>query len=105
VLEKAGEDPLDRGQFGKEIRNTWKVLKCAGEDGRRSFGPWTLRKGGHIYLESSEMLCWIRLEKIRWTDRVTNYEVLHRAKEEWNILHEIHIRKAVLVTYCVGNAI
>jgi hypothetical protein len=33
------------------------------------------------------------MEKISWTDRVRN-EVLHRVKEERNILHTIKIRKA-----------
>jgi hypothetical protein len=31
--------------------------------------------------------------KISWTDHVRN-EVLHRVKEEWNILHTINKRKA-----------
>jgi hypothetical protein len=34
------------------------------------------------------------MEKISWTDRVTNEEVLLRVKEERNILHEIRKRKA-----------
>jgi hypothetical protein len=34
------------------------------------------------------------MEKISWTDRVKNEEVLHRVKEERNILHEIRKRKA-----------
>jgi hypothetical protein len=34
------------------------------------------------------------LEKIRWTVRVRNEEVLHRVKEERNILHTIKTRKA-----------
>jgi hypothetical protein len=45
------------------------------------------------YLESFEMWCWRRMEKISWTDRVRN-EVLHRVKEEKNILHTIKRRKA-----------
>jgi hypothetical protein len=32
--------------------------------------------------------------EISWTDRVRNEEVLHRVKEERNILHTIKIRKA-----------
>jgi hypothetical protein len=35
-----------------------------------------------------------RIEKISWTDRVRNEEVLHRVKEERNILHIIKRRKA-----------
>jgi hypothetical protein len=40
------------------------------------------------------MWCWRRMEKIRWTDRVRNEEVLHRVKEERNIVHTIKRRKA-----------
>jgi hypothetical protein len=34
------------------------------------------------------------MEKISWTDRVRNEEVLLRSKEQRNILHEISKRKA-----------
>jgi hypothetical protein len=40
------------------------------------------------------MWCWRRMEKISWTDRVRNEEVLHTVKEERNILHTIKRRKA-----------
>jgi hypothetical protein len=46
------------------------------------------------YLESFEMWCWRRMEKISWTDRVRNEEVLHRVKEDRDILHTIKRRKA-----------
>jgi hypothetical protein len=49
------------------------------------------------YLESFEMWCWRRMEKIIWTDRVRNEEVLHRVKEERNILHTIKRRKATWI--------
>jgi hypothetical protein len=39
------------------------------------------------------MRCWKRLEKISWIDHVKNEEVLHRVKEERNILHTIKRRK------------
>jgi hypothetical protein len=55
---------------------------------------WTLRKVDQKYLESFETLCWRRLENIIWTDRVRNEAVLHRVKEERNILHTIERRKA-----------
>jgi hypothetical protein len=55
---------------------------------------WTLRKVDQKYLESFEMWCWRRMGKISWTDRVRNEEVLHRVKEENNILHTIIRRKA-----------
>jgi hypothetical protein len=45
------------------------------------------------HMESFEMLCWRRMEKISWTDHARN-EVLFRVKEQRNILHEILKRKA-----------
>jgi hypothetical protein len=46
------------------------------------------------------------MEKISWTDRVINEEVLHRVKEERNILHTIKRRKVnwighILRRYCL----
>ena len=40
------------------------------------------------------MWCWRRMEKISWTDRVRNEEVLVRVNEQRNILREIRKRKA-----------
>jgi hypothetical protein len=40
------------------------------------------------------MWCWRRMEKISWSDRVRNEEVLLRVKEQRHILHEIRKRKA-----------
>jgi hypothetical protein len=54
---------------------------------------WTLRAVDLKHLESFEMWCWRRMEKISWTDHVRN-EVLLRAKEQRNILREISTRKA-----------
>jgi hypothetical protein len=55
---------------------------------------WTLRAVDQKHLESFEMWCWRRMEKISWTDHVINKEVLFRVKEQRNILHEISKRKA-----------
>jgi hypothetical protein len=33
---------------------------------------WTLRAVAKKHLESFEMWCWRRMEKIRWTDHVRN---------------------------------
>jgi hypothetical protein len=40
---------------------------------------WTLRKVDKKHLESFEIWCWKRMEKISQTDRVRN-EVLYRVK-------------------------
>ena len=55
---------------------------------------WTLRAADQKYLESFEMWCWRKMEKISWTDHVRNEEVLIRVNEQRNILHEIRKRKA-----------
>jgi len=67
---------------------------------------WTLRSVDQKHLESFEMWCWRRMEKISWTDHVRNEEVLLRVKELRNILHEIRKRKAnwignILRTNCL----
>ena len=55
---------------------------------------WTLRAVDQKHLESFEMWCWRRKEKISWTDHVRNEDVLLRVEEQRNILHEISKRKA-----------
>jgi hypothetical protein len=55
---------------------------------------WTLRKLDRKYLESLEMWCWRRMEKISWTDHVNNEAVLHRVKEGRNSLYTRRRRKA-----------
>jgi len=58
---------------------------------------WTLRAIDQKHLESFEMWCWRKMEKISWTDHVRNEDVLLRVKEQRNILHEIRKRKANLI--------
>ena len=53
----------------------------------------TIRAVDEKQLESFEMWCWRRMEKISWTDHVRNEEVLFRVKEQRNILHVISKRK------------
>ena len=53
---------------------------------------WTLRVVDQKHLESFEMWCWRRMEKISWTDHARNEEVLLKVKEQRNILHEISKR-------------
>ena len=55
---------------------------------------WTLRAADQKYLESFEMWCWKRMEKISWTDYVRNEVSLRVVNEQRNILHEIRKRKA-----------
>jgi hypothetical protein len=55
---------------------------------------WALWAVDQKHLESFEMWCWRRIEKISWTDHVSNEEALLRGKEQRNILHDISKRKA-----------
>jgi hypothetical protein len=70
----------------EEIGEIWSIALYGAE-------IWTLRKLIQKYLESFEMWCWRRMEKISWTDRVNSEAVLHRVKEESDILHKIRRRK------------
>jgi hypothetical protein len=57
------------------------------------------------HLESFEMWCWRRMEKISWTDHVRNEEVLLTVKEQINILTKYaNGRRTGLVTFCVETA-
>ena len=66
---------------------TWSMALYGAE-------TWTLRAADQKYLESFEMRCWRRMEKISWTDHVRKEEALFRVNEQRNILHEIRKRKA-----------
>jgi len=54
---------------------------------------WTLRAVDQKHLKTFEMWCWMKMQKISWTDYVRNEEVLLRVKEQRNILHEMRKRK------------
>ena len=65
---------------------------------------WTLRKVDQKHVESFEMWCWRRMEKISWIDHIKN-EVLHEVKEKRNILSTVKKRRRNgLVMTCVGTA-
>ena len=53
---------------------------------------WTLQKAYQEKMGSFDMWSW-RMEKISWTNCVKNEEVLHRVKEDKNVLHAIKQRK------------
>jgi len=67
---------------------------------------FTLRAANQKHLESFEMWCWRRIEKISWTEHVKNEEVLLRVNEQRNILHEISKRKANWIGHILcGNCL
>jgi hypothetical protein len=65
----------------------WSIALYGAENG-------TLRAVDQKHLESFEIWCWRRMEKVSWTDQVRNEDVLLRVKEQRNILHEIRKLKA-----------
>jgi hypothetical protein len=75
--------------LGKKLVNCYirSIAVCGAE-------TWTLQKVDQRYMESMEMWCWRRMEKISCTNRVSNHEELNEVKEERNILHTTKRRKA-----------
>jgi hypothetical protein len=55
---------------------------------------WTLRKLERKDLESFEMWCWRIMEKMKWSEKVTNDEVLECVEEERTHINNILLRKA-----------
>jgi hypothetical protein len=59
----------------------------------------TIRAVDQKHLESFEMWCWRRIQKISRTDHVRNKAVLLRVKKQSNIQHEISKRKANWISH------
>ena len=71
----------------KKLVYIWSIALYGAE-------TWMLRAVDQKHLECFEMWCWRSMEKISWTNRVTNEEVLLTVKKQRNILHEISKQKA-----------
>jgi hypothetical protein len=54
---------------------------------------WTLRKEDIRKLEALAMWLWRRMEKISWTDKITNEEVLERVGINRQLMSELRHRK------------
>jgi len=54
---------------------------------------FTLRKLERKYLESFELWCWRRMENIKWSEKVTNEQVIERIGEKKKLLNYILRRK------------
>jgi hypothetical protein len=63
-----------------EIRKTYKIyiwnVALYGSE------TWTLVENEERSVNAFETWCWIRMLKIKWTDRIKNDEVFQRAKEK-----------------------
>ena len=67
---------------------TWEIITK-----KSFFLPLTIRKFDSKYLEGLKMWRWRRMGKIKWSEKVTNEEVLVRIGEMRNILNNIICRK------------
>ena len=81
-----------------EICHTWSIALYGA-------GIWTLWKVDQKYLESFEMWCKRKLEKISRTDRVRNEEVLQESRRRGTLYKQYKEgRLNGLVTSCVRTA-
>ena len=67
---------------------------------------WTLIKLERKYLENFEMCCWRRMEKIKWSEKVTNKQVFDHIGEKMTLLNNVLRIKAnwighILRTNCL----
>jgi hypothetical protein len=66
---------------------------------------WTLRAVDQKHLESFEMLCWRRMEKISWTDHVKNEKYcLDLRSREISYMKYVNGRRTGMATFCVETA-
>ena len=67
---------------------------------------WTLRKEDIRKLEALEMWLWRRMEKISWTDKVTNEDVLRRVGIERQLIYMLRSRKKSWIGHVLrGNGL
>ena len=58
-------------------------------DGPYGSETWTLRKEDIKRLEAFEMWTWRKMEKVSWTERKTNEEVLKTIGEERSLIRTV----------------
>jgi len=61
--------------------NVWSIALYCSE-------TWSLRKLEGKYLESLELWFWRRMEKTKWSEKVTNEQVLDRIGEKRTLLNK-----------------
>lgn len=83
---------LLRRSFKRELKKrmvkclVWSVVLYGAE-------TWTMRKEDMSRLQAFEMWIWRKMEKITWTEHVTNEEVLRRVGEERGLVEAIRKRQ------------
>ena len=73
------------------------------------FGAWLrnldLRKLEQKYLENFEMWFWWSMEKIQWSEKVTNEDILERIREKRTDVNNILSRKGNRIGYILRNCL
>src|SRR5688572_23208644 len=64
---------------------------------------WTLRKEDILKLEALEMRLWRRMEKISWTDKVTQEDVLRRVGIERQPIYMLRSSKKSWIGHVLGG--
>lgn len=64
---------------------------------------WTIAKEERRRIEAFEMWCYRRMKKIRWTDRITNEEVLEGVSEKKSIWKNIQKRRNELIGHILRH--
>jgi len=90
AFTKRGE--LMRGGLSKNLKKrlvktlVWSVVLYGSE-------TWTIRKEDIKRLEAWEMWIWRRMEKVSWTEHMTNEEVLQRVEEKRSLITTLRERQ------------
>ncbi|KAI5638904.1 reverse transcriptase (RNA-dependent DNA polymerase) domain-containing protein [Phthorimaea operculella] len=74
----------------------WSIALYASE-------TWTMTQRDRERLEAFEMWCWRRMEKISWTEKKTNDEVLHRVNEKRCLLRTIENRRGKMIGHLMRH--
>lgn len=64
---------------------------------------WTLTEASSIKLEAFEMWLYRRIQRIPWTERITNTEVLRRMGKEKEVLNTVKTRKLQYLGHIMRN--
>jgi hypothetical protein len=58
---------------------------------------WTITAAEQKRRETMEMWCYRRMLKVKWTERITNEEVLRRVGEKRNIINALRRRRGIFI--------
>jgi hypothetical protein len=65
---------------------------------------WTITAAEQKRPEAMEMWCYRRMLKIKWTERITNEEVLRRVGEKRNIMNTVRRRRGRYIGYILRHS-